>query len=295
MNTPHSESRPSTPLGSLSQSNGIPQSPEPPSGVRATAEAFGFEWTTHADLRHLYPSPGRLRDEFATFMIPPDFFTGKRVLDAGCGMGRFSLMAAEQGARDVVGMDLHDGVYAARQLTASTGSVRLVKGSIFDPPFPLESFDSVMSIGVIHHTGDTRRAFDRLAALVRPGGRLFIQVYATRGPVKDRRMNTLLQWTTRMPRRLLYGCCILVVALRATPLLKYLVQAVNHFVMVVSWNRRRSFWRNVADTFDWHCCPYRTYHTQAEVVEWFRQEGFTDVRVTNPDYGGGVNVLGTRP
>lgn len=271
-----------------------PHAPVPSSGVRDTAAAFGHEWTRHGDLASLYSTEAELEREFATYRIPADFFAGRRVLDAGCGMGRYSYMAAKWGARAVVGMDLHDGVYAARRLTAPLGAVHLLKGSIFDLPFRDGQFDSVMSIGVLHHTGDTPGAFRAVARMVRPGGRLFVQVYATRGAVKDRRMARLLRWTNRMPRRLLYAACVATVALRATPLLKYLVLAVNHYVQIVSWNRQRSFWRNVADTFDWHCCPYRTYHTVEEVTAWFRQAGFADVRDTNPAYGGGINVLGRK-
>jgi 2-polyprenyl-3-methyl-5-hydroxy-6-metoxy-1,4-benzoquinol methylase len=266
----------------------------PPSGVRATGEAFGHEWTTHGDLASLYPTEADLEREFATYRIPDDFFAGRRVLDAGCGMGRYSYLAAKRGAATVVGMDLHDGVYAARRLTAPLGRVRLLKGSIFDLPFREGQFDSVMSIGVLHHTGDTLAAFRAVARMVQPGGRLFVQLYATRGEAQDRRMARLLRWTTRMPRRLLYAACVLAVSLRAAPVLKWLVQAVDHYVQIVSWSRRRSFWRNVADTFDWHCCPYRTYHTAPEVAAWFRQAGYEEVVDTNPSYGGAVNMLGRR-
>lgn len=288
---------PATRSGSRAESRDAlrtPDSPVPPGGVRATAEAFGHEWTTHGDLASLYPTEADLEREFASYRIPADFFAGKRVLDAGCGMGRYSYMAARLGARSVTGMDLHDGVYAARRLTAPLGTVRLLKGSIFDLPFCGGQFDSVMSIGVLHHTGDTPGAFRAVARMVRPGGRLFVQVYATRGAVKDRRMARLLRWTSRMPRRLLYAACVTLVAMRATPLVKWLILGVNHFVQVVSWSRQRSFWRNVADTFDWHCCPYRTYHTAEEVAAWFRQAGFAEVENTNPEYGGAVNLLGRR-
>ncbi len=266
----------------------------PQAGVRATAQAFGHEWTTHGDLRSLYGSEADLDREFASYGIPADFFLDRHVLDAGCGMGRYSYMALRRGAAHVVGVDLHDGVRAARRLTVAAGPARFIMGSIFALPFREAQFDSVMSIGVLHHTGDTPEAFRRVSRMVRPGGRLFVQVYATRGAVEDRRMARLLRVTHRLPRRLLYVCCVALVALRCTPLLKTLVQLVDHFVMVVSFNRKRTFWRNVADTFDWHCCPYRTYHTPGEVMEWFGRAGFVEVQNTNPTYGGGINVIGTR-
>jgi 2-polyprenyl-3-methyl-5-hydroxy-6-metoxy-1,4-benzoquinol methylase len=263
--------------------------------VQGTANAFGFEWTTHGDLTKLYGQPDDVLREFATFRIPDDFFSGKRVLDAGCGMGRWSWCALQKGAAEVQGFDLHDGIKCARQLCAGDSRASFQNGNIFEPPFTPSSFDSVMSIGVIHHTGDTRLAFASLVRLVKPGGRLFIQVYATRGAAKDRRMNRLLKFTSRLPHRLLYVFCWMAVVARRTPILKWLIQAVNHYVMIVSHARKRSFVRNVADTFDWHCCPYRTYHTHDEVMRWFCEEGFIKVQITNPEYGDGINCIGTVP
>jgi len=263
--------------------------------VRETAKSFGLEWTRHGDLRRLYASEAKLFEEFAGYRIPQEVFVGKRVLDAGCGMGRYSYVLARLGARPVVGMDLHNGVHMAAQLTRSLGTVRLVKGSLFAIPFRPESFDAVVSIGVLHHTGDTLRAFRNLLALVRPGGAVFVQVYATRGTVKDQRSARLLALTNRLPKRLLYALCVPMVAAMYAPLLKNVVRLVNHFVPVVSFGKHRTFWRNVADTYDWHCCPFRTTHTPQEMHRVFQEAGLERIMITNPEYRGAVNILGWKP
>ena len=268
---------------------------EAPPPARATAESFGLEWTTHGEVARLYASEADLWREFETFRIPPDLFPGKRVLDAGAGMGRWSYAAAKSGARHVVAFDLHDGVHAARRLTRGVGRVSLLKANIFALPFRDASFDSIISIGVLHHTGDTYRAIRVLLPLLRAGGRLFLQLYETRGTAKDRRMAALLRVTNRMPKWLLYWLCVVLVAARYVPLLKNLIQAVNHFVQVVSFGRHRTFWRNVADTYDWHCCPYRTFHTAEELLRVFADAGLVDVAITNPAYRGGINIVGRRP
>jgi ubiquinone/menaquinone biosynthesis C-methylase UbiE len=260
-----------------------------------TAEAFGLEWTAHGDLRRLYASETDLWREFETYRIPPEIFRGMRVLDAGCGMGRWSYATAKSGARHVVGFDLHDGVHAAQRLTHGVGRVDLIKANIFALPFRDACFDSIISIGVLHHTGDTYRAIRSLLPLLRPGGWLFAQLYETRGKAKDRRTAALLRITNRMPKRLLYGLSVALVAARYVPLVKSLVQAVNHFVQIVSFGRRRTFWRNVADTYDWHCCPYRTFHTAEELLRLFGEYGLVEVAITNPAYRGAVNILGRKP
>jgi ubiquinone/menaquinone biosynthesis C-methylase UbiE len=263
--------------------------------ARGTAEAFGLEWTTHGSLERLYADETDLWREFATFRIPPELFAGARVLDAGCGMGRWSYAAVKSGARHVVGFDLHAGVHAARALTRTAGRVSLLQANVFALPFRPASFDTIMSIGVLHHTGDTHGAIRALLPLLRPGGWLFLQLYATRGAVKDRRSAALLRLTNRLPKRLLHRLCVALVAARYTPLLKNLVQAVNHFVQIVSFGKHRSFWRNVADTYDWHCCPYRTFHTPEELTALLAGWGLTEIRVTNPTYGGAVNLVARTP
>jgi SAM-dependent methyltransferase len=272
-----------------------PESPPRIPASRAIAESFGLEWTTHGTLGRLYASEADLWSEFETFRIPPDMLQGKRVLDAGCGMGRWSYAIAKSGARYVVGFDLHDGVRAARALTQGTGRVGLLKADVFALPFRTEAFDSVVSVGVLDHTGDTHGAIRGLLPLLRPGGLIFIQVYGTRGEAEDRRMAKLLRVTNRLPNRLLYRLCILVVAARYTPLLKNLIQAVDHFVQIVSFGKHRTFWRNVADTYDWHCCPYRTFHTAEELVRLFGELGLVEVAITNPSYRGAVNIVGRMP
>ncbi len=260
-----------------------------------TAESFGLEWTTHGSLSRLYASEADLWREFETFRIPSEILRGKRVLDAGCGMGRWSYAAAKSGASHVIGFDLHDGVVAARHVVRGAGHVSLLKANIFALPFREGSFDTVISIGVLHHTGDTYGAMQAVLPLLRSGGHLFIQLYETRGGAKDRRMAALLRVTNRMPKRFLYGLCVLLVAARYVLLLKNLIQAVNHFVQVVSFGRHRSFWRNVADTYDWHCCPYRTFHTSDELRRLFAGLGLTEIAITNPSYRGAVNILGRKP
>jgi 2-polyprenyl-3-methyl-5-hydroxy-6-metoxy-1,4-benzoquinol methylase len=263
--------------------------------VRKTAKAFGFEWTTHGRLQHLYRSEAALFEEFASYRLPPTFFTGKRVLDAGCGMGRYSYVAAQLGAATVVGFDLHEGVHAAHRLTAPLGPVRLVRANIFALPFHRRSFDAIMSIGVVHHTGDAHQAIRALTELLRPGGQLFLQVYASRGPRRDRWNARLLRLTNKVPTRLLYAFAHALVALMYVPVARHLMKVGLHYVTLVSYSPRRTFRRNVADTFDWHCAPYKSFHTQDELADLLQACGLTRIKVTNPDYHGGITLLSEKP
>jgi 2-polyprenyl-6-hydroxyphenyl methylase/3-demethylubiquinone-9 3-methyltransferase len=91
---------------------------------------------------------------------------GCRVLDLGCGKGRFSRALEELGAR-VIGLDL-----AAGMLAAAVGLDR-VRGSARRLPFGAASFDRVMAVEVFEHLEP--RALDQVCAevrrVLRPGGR----------------------------------------------------------------------------------------------------------------------------
>lgn len=107
---------------------------------------------------------------------------GRVMLDAGCGGGRFMAVAHENGAADVVGLDLSiGGLLRARSLLDSIGHFHLVQGDITRPPFRPGVFDIVYSIGVIHHLPHPQEGFRALESLVCPGGRLWIWVYGLEG------------------------------------------------------------------------------------------------------------------
>jgi len=116
---------------------------------------------------------------------------GQSFLDIGFGQGFSLLSAASMGAR-VVGCDINPkcGTVLDRSLPLFPDLVGLKLdveiGSILDPEVVHRlrgrvaaegGFDVVHSWGALHHTGDLRRANDRAASLVRPGGALVIAIY----------------------------------------------------------------------------------------------------------------------
>src|SRR5437899_3245582 len=78
-----------------------------------TADAFGWEWTEFRELHDITRYEEQLLDWISP--IRPEFFADKVVLDAGCGMGRFAIVSARFGARDVLAIDLSDAVDAAAE------------------------------------------------------------------------------------------------------------------------------------------------------------------------------------
>ncbi len=110
--------------------------------------------------------------------IPFAEMAGKRVLEIGLGYGTVSQKIAESGA-EYHGLDIAAGPVDMVNLRMQRGELngKAVQGSILEPPFDAGSFDWVVAIGCLHHTGDLAGAIDQVHRLLKTGGEAMIMVY----------------------------------------------------------------------------------------------------------------------
>ena len=105
---------------------------------------------------------------------------GLRVLDLGCGKGRFATHLADRGA-EVVGIDLSEemvNIALERAKDADDlGNVQTILGDVLTESFP-EPFGVIWSRDALMHIPDKPRLFKRLHDLTAPGGKLVITDYA---------------------------------------------------------------------------------------------------------------------
>jgi ubiquinone/menaquinone biosynthesis C-methylase UbiE len=108
----------------------------------------------------------------------PASLRGQRVLDVGCGPGFWARHLTRLGV-DYVGIDIspRSVALARRSLELHGLRGRIEVGNAEALPFDDESFDAVISEGVIHHTPDTRACIDEIHRVLRPGGRAAVSVY----------------------------------------------------------------------------------------------------------------------
>jgi len=138
----------------------------------ATAENFGWQWTNFTQEDPKY------NEQFLGWLQPvkKEFFKDKVVLEGGCGKGRHTKLAATWGAKEVVGIDLGDGVESAFALTRDLPNAHVIQCDIFKLPLK-RVFDYAFSVGVLHHTPDPKGAFTSLAGKVKSGGHISAWVY----------------------------------------------------------------------------------------------------------------------
>jgi SAM-dependent methyltransferase len=99
---------------------------------------------------------------------------GERVLDLGCGAGRFVAALREAGV-DVVGVELAGAALERARANAPGADLRLVAD---DGSLPLEhaSIDLVWCSEVLEHVPDTAHLLLEVRRVLRPGGRLLVTV-----------------------------------------------------------------------------------------------------------------------
>jgi 2-polyprenyl-3-methyl-5-hydroxy-6-metoxy-1,4-benzoquinol methylase len=274
-------------------------------GERQVQRAFNFEHARYGDSLRVHFRPELIDELCQDVRLPATWFAGKRCLDAGCGSGRWSYALASVGA-EVVAVDLTDsGVAATRQALDRFPGAEVYQASLFELPFPHESFDFVMSWGVLHHTASTHAAFRRLVPLVKPGGTLYVMLYERTAP-RYRLLTEVVRAALRaLPDHLRYRACRLLVIRNPA-----LYRVVSPWLKVCDASGARSeadVSTLVFDTFDAYSPRYNHVHTQTEVRRWFHEAGFTDVVLTRPvrfttpdavarwgECGGAVHVRGVR-
>ena len=256
------------------------------------AENFGFQWNRFRKTQlDSYSGVPISRDRLLLSLgVEADAIGGKRVLDVGCGAGRFAEVALSSGGR-VVALDYSSAVDACWANLGPHPMLDVVQGDVYKLPFKRPSFDIVYCLGVLQHTPDVRRAFLALPEHVKGGGRFAFDVYPKLA------LNALwpkywLRWITRRiePRRL-FAIVERVVpwllpvsdAIARIPLigrkLRYAVPVVNHRpafpelsdAQVVEWG--------VLDTFDMFGPAYDQPQSVAALEEWCRAAGLSNVIV----------------
>lgn len=250
------------------------------------ATSFGRQWnwfrTVQVDSKNGTAESARaLR---ATTGWSDSRFAGSLCLDAGVGAGRFAECAAQKGAQ-VFGIDLSEAIDAAYQNIGRLDNVHLVQGDIFAMPFREGTFDLAYSIGVLHHTPDTRAAFDSVAAVVKAGGSMAVYLYDRH--LRHRGSDLWRAITTRLPLRVMAALTALAVPLYylyRLPLFGKILNLIAPISMERDWR-----WRWL-DTFDWYTPRYQWKFLYPEVFQWFRENRFRDIEI----FDGPIRMSGVK-
>jgi len=254
----------------------------------ATAENFGWQW------QHFTQKDGRYAEQFLGWIAPvtPEFFAGKVVLEGGCGKGRHTRLAAEWGARDVVGIDLSDAVETAFAATRKLENAHIIQADIYQLPLK-RAFDYTFSVGVLHHLPEPRAGFIALSRKVKAGGHLSAWVYGAENnewltrwvsPLREKLTSRIsrrsLLHLSKLPAALVFAATKCVygplnrnprgAALADRLFYNNYLNAISHF----GWREQHTI------VFDHLVAPTAFYIPRAEFAEWWQEIGASDVTIT---------------
>lgn len=267
----------------------------------STKKSFGFQWLRY----EVTDKEEDIEDFYSKTGVSPEFLGDKLILDAGCGMGRFLMVSANEN-NEVVGIDLSVAVTRAYEITKGHPFIYVIQGNLMKPPLREKTFDFIYSIGVLHHTPSTERAFRSISSLVKNEGRVSIWVYQLWVPpeltaihkrafawIQEIIFNNIRKITTKLPCKILHYICYLAVPLgwlqkeiRKNRLAKLFFWPL---LLLVVNNHEKGHIR-LLDTFDWYSPKYQWKHTYEEVFYWFRKEGFRETSKT-PSHPIGVTAI----
>ena len=105
----------------------------------------------------------------------PDF-SGKRVLDLGCGYGWHCAYAAQHGAAAVLGTDLSEKMLATAQAKNGAPQITYRRSAMEDLALPDGSFDVILSSLALHYVRDFVPLVERIVRWLTPGGHFIFSV-----------------------------------------------------------------------------------------------------------------------
>ena len=155
--------------------NGIPRFVEPSENY---AESFGYQWKRWHSVRSDVRNPGHNlrqvimdRTHFGEFDL-----RGKKLLECGMGGGDDTEILLSLPFSEIHSFDLSTAVERAADYLKDE-RLRIFQASIFDIPYPDQSFDVVYCHRVLQHTPDPAGALRSICKKVKVGGLLFAHSY----------------------------------------------------------------------------------------------------------------------
>ena len=252
-----------------------------------TVESFGEEWTKFDSF-----SAEEIKnagDQY--FDIVSDKVLNKNtvVLDLGCGTGRWSKYIGDK-AGFIEAIDPSAAVFAAQHLTSDMTNIRVTQASSDNLPFADESFDMMMSLGVLHHIPDTELALKSGVKKVKKGGFVLLYLYYA---LDNRSLifrsifyaSALLRYlVSSLPASLKKVVCDIIAVFIYMPfiLLSKLVKAVApgnkiYNKIPLSYYIDKSFNIIRNDALDRFGTPLEQRFTRQQIEQMMKNSGLTDI------------------
>ena len=226
--------------------------PEELQGNNVTETVKGFyeekPFPNYDDIDNRWQLQEKARLSAFASMLDAQLPKGAVILEAGCGTGQLSNYLAMSPWRRVIGGDLSNSSLRLAEDFRSRFEINnaaFLRMNIFRMPFKPESFDVIISNGVLHHTRDAKYAFTKLVEKLKPNGLIIIGLYNSYA-----RIPTLVRRAFAQKNR------------------EWVIFFDVHLRKLKRGSAKFEAW-----FADQYLHPAETKHSQGEVLEWFDQSG----------------------
>ncbi|HKR03778.1 MAG TPA: methyltransferase domain-containing protein [Bacteroidia bacterium] len=249
--------------------------------------SFSLEWEAHSKLDMNTTWGMTLQSRFEQFLLETQStiaeLPGKIMLDAGCGNGLLTEYFSTKGIT-IFGIDFSTSVFDAEKRRTSNNCCFL-QGDLMFPPFRSETFDIIVSNGVLHHTPNTEVTFKSVAKTVKQNGKLYLWLYSRKGT---------LYWKFK---RRIFDYLRMIICRMPSFLKKLSVQFIVFLLYYIYLLSGKKLDKNtlLIDIYDSVTPRWRYYHTPEEISRWFFEADFGPLSLTNWDtkYGFGSMAVKT--
>jgi SAM-dependent methyltransferase len=264
--------------------------------------SFGLEWNwfRRTQIDRFNGTTISAKRFYAGTGWTPEELRGERILEVGCGAGRFTQIMLDAGA-EVWAFDYSAAVDACLANNGPHPRLCIVQADIYSLPFPKGYFDKVFCFGVLQYTPDVKGAFMSLVPFLRTGGKLAIDVYRKeRWPTRWTSRHLWRPITRRIPHKWLFRIVEWYVPrwlpidnrVQQIPKLgKYLTGIVpcwNYTGILPLTEEQIKQWA-ILDTFSALAPVYDHPQTITEVRSWFEEAGLLGIDVRDGSNG----IVGT--
>jgi len=248
---------------------------------KRTVSGFGEQWTRFDQSALTETENQKLFQEYFSLI---EWSADARVLDMGCGSGRWAKLVAPR-CKELVAADASEEALAvARQNLANCGNVSLVHASPENLPDAAGRFDLIYSLGVLHHIPDTSKAIHDLAARLNTNGQLLLYLYYAfdNRPMWYRMLWRISDLMRRLIASLPFAVRSMVCDSIAATVYWPMARIAFIFNLPRSWPlsvyRDRSFYTMRTDALDRFGTKLEKRFTQKQIEEMVADAGLTEIR-----------------
>ena len=285
-----------------------------------TRDTFAFKWQQREsyetpEVDAVYAAWMCQKYGFSSYEEQAAYFAGRqRILDLGCGSGNASLAWLRSpvwtGAAMWVGADISEAIDIAADRLGQFPNTHFVQADALQFPFANNTFDTILSEGVLHHTPSTRAGILSAARVLKPSGTFHFYVYRRKAPIREftddyvrdvlRELSDEAAWhemrsLTQLGRAL--AELDVQVDVPEVPVLG--IKAGRYDAQrLIYWNFAKLFWNpslpfeaNVHVNFDWYRPQYAHRQTEAEIRMWCTEANLTIERLHEEESGFTVRAV----